>query len=837
MLEAELEDAKVVAAQKTIEASCILDKFEEVQDTVKEADIIINELVIANKALKHSAHDSKVKENEWISERDILMKEVQSLRLSNNLKDQNYMELEQQCDSDIVIMKKMLLELEDVISDIQSTSMGEWMSVASEFHSLKFHLHESTELIKKSLEEVWSEIIVKDCAVSVLHLCNMGILLETANGLNAENGLLHHGICESNSIISNLREHNLRSRKELEMCRLLKGKLLADIKRGFNRISSKVDEVGDVSLKLTVFEKKILDLQYQEEVMLQRSNDMGSELAMLMKQIDLSNNLALESILDQEKLLKEKDELFRYQEENLMVDLTAKDFELLILSNELKQTCLLKADLESRCISTLEVLEKVKEDIVFKSIDAASTELILLDEESRQEILVEGLKMKESALETYSSNISELQNDICLLEAETRRLQIELETKDKELERIRCLEKENETLQLHLNTCKAEYNVLLQELEDKRSELESSIRLRDNVSEFEKCTANLEEELSLAREEIKNLKLSQSVVKDDLCLIIPELENQLEHVKVLKEEIVVLKDELRLKDTNESEYLNSMNLKMMRNVDLAENIGQVSCNMQNLIEEKFIEVDDRFQKIVNEMKKADKFLEQFEFVGNLAMQLDSEILSIQVELSRKDDILNGLLFDLSLLQESASNSKDQKDEMEELLSSFRSLEKDFESKSLELDKAVAEGQILEAQLQEKIAKVSALELDLANDNETINTLSNKNAELLAGAQDALDTRNSVEKELLETRTKLENLETEVAEMELALAQMNKTTESLKRNLETVTCQRDELESKVLNFTKDLEMARALAEENEGIAIEAQEVILSLCLSLPPFSYG
>ncbi|KAL8554411.1 hypothetical protein ACS0TY_002561 [Phlomoides rotata] len=806
-LEAELEDAKVVAAQKTIEASCILEKFEEVQDTVKEADIIINELVIANEVLKYSAHGSKVKENEWISERDILMKEVQSLRDSNNLKDQNYMKLELQYDSDFVIMKKMLMELEDVISDIQATSMEEWMSVASDFRSLKSHLHESTELIRKSLEEVWSEIIVKDCAVSVLHLCHMGILLETANGLHAENGLLHHGICESNSIISNLREHNLRSRNELEMCSILKGKLLADIKKSFDRISSKVDEAGDVTLKLTVFEQKIQDLQYQEEVMLQRSNDIGSELANLMKEIDLSNEQALESILDQEKLLEEKNELFRYQEENLMIELTAKDFELLILSTELKQTCLLKADLENSFISTLEVLENVKKDIVFKSIDAASTELILLDEESRQEKLVEGLKMKESALETYSSKVSELQNGICLLETETRRLQIELETKDEELERVSSLEKANETLHLHLNNCKAEYNVLLQGLDDKRSE-------------FEKCTAKLEEDLSLAREEIKTLKLSQSVVKDDLCLIIPELENQLEQVKALKEETILLKNELRLKDTNESEYINSMSLKMMKN---AENVGKVSCNMQNLIEEKFIEVDDRFQKIVDEMKRIDKFLEQFEFVENLAVQLDSEVLSVQVECSRKDAILSGLSFDLRLLQESASNSKDQIDEMEELLSSFRSLENDFESKSLELDNAVAEGQILEAQLQEKIAKISALELDLANDNEMINSLSNKNAELLAGAKEAIDSRNSMEKELAETRTKMENLEMEAAEMELALAQMNKTTESLKSNLETVTCQRDELESKVLIFTKDLEMARALAVENEGIAIEAQEI--------------
>ncbi|KAI3446035.1 hypothetical protein Pfo_002700 [Paulownia fortunei] len=841
LLEAELDDAKVVAAQKTIEASCILEKFEEVQDTVKEADIIINELMIANEALKLNAHELKVKENDLTNERNVLVKEVQSLKLSNNLKDQNYGKLEKQYDTDFVIMKRMLLELEDVISEFQTTSMEEWMSVASDFLSLKSQLHESTELIRTLLEEVWSEIIVKDCAVSVLHLCHMGILLETANGLNAENGLLHHGLCESNSIISELREHNFRSRKELELCRVLKGKLLADIKKGFDRISSKVDEAGEVTLKLTSFEKKIQDLQFQEEVMLQRSNDMGSELAMLMKELDLSNKQTLQSILGQERLLKEKDELFQYQEENFMIELHAKDFELLILSIELKQMSLLKADVENTCISTHEVLENFKKDIVFKSLDAAFSQLILLDKESRYEKLLEDFKMKESALETSSSQISELyqqiqtlQNDICLLETESRRQRIELETKDEEFRRINCLEKENENLQLHLNNSKAEYHVLLQELEDKKADFESSLRgnhdldvenhrLRDNVAVLENCIAKLEEDLSMANVEIKNHELSHSVLKDDLCLRIQDLQRQLGNVNALKEENILLRNELRVIEVNESEYLHALNLKILKNVDLAKNVDKASCKILNLIKEKFIEVDDTFQSIVNEMDRTYKFLEQFEYVENLAMQLDSETLSLQMELSRKDDILKGLLFDLSLLQESASNSKDQKDEMEELLASLRASEKDFELKSLELDKAVAEGQILEAELQEKRAKISALEFDLTKDYEIINSLSNKNAELLAGAKDALDARNSMEKELIETRIKIENLEMEVAEMEMALAQMSKTIESLKSNLDIVTCQRDELEGKVHILTRELEMARALAEENEAVAIEAQEI--------------
>ncbi|KAG6408884.1 hypothetical protein SASPL_131910 [Salvia splendens] len=830
LLEDELDDAKLVAAQKTIEASCILKKFEEVQDTVKEADIMINELVIANEALKLSAHDTKGKENKFSDEMTKLKKEIQSLKLSNNLIDQNYVELEKKYDADFFIMKRMISELEDVILEVQSTSMEEWMSVASDFLSVKCQIHESTESIRKILEEVWSEIISKDCAVSVLHLCHMGILLETANGLNAENGLLHHGLCESNSSISELREHNFRSRRELEMCRVLKGKLLSDIKTGFDRISSKVDETGEVTLKLTSFKKKIQDLQYQEEVMLQRSNDIGSELTVLMKELDLSNKQALASIMDQDKLLKEKDELLQYQEENFMLKLLAKDFELLILSDESKQMCLLKEDANDALVSTLEVLENFKKEIVFVSLDASSSELILHDEESRNEKLAENVRIKEIVMEISCSRISELQqqirnlqNDICLQDMESQRLQIELARRDEEHGRMSCLEKENESLLLHLSNCKADYEVLHQELEDRKVEFEASARnthsievgnqrLQDNVSVLENTIAKLEEDLISARVQIRNLELSQDSVQDDLCFRIQDLERQLGEVNSLKEEHTHLRRELSLKEIKESECLHAMNLRSLQNIDLAENVEKVSCNILYVIKKKLVEIEGMLQKIDHEMERGSIFIDQFQYVENLSKQLDSEILSLHTDLSRKDDILKGLLFDMTLLQESASNSKDEKDDKDGLLASLKALEKDLELRSLELEEVTAE-----------LAKISARELELRKENQRINSLSQENAELLAVSQDAIDARNSMENELVEARIKIENLELEVAEMDMALVNLNKNAESLKINLDTVTSQRDELDSKVYTLTTELEMAQSLAEENEAIATEAREI--------------
>ncbi|KZV17756.1 phragmoplast orienting kinesin 2 [Dorcoceras hygrometricum] len=921
LLENELDDAKLVAAQKTIEASCVLEKFEEVQDTMKEADIMINELMIANEALKLDAQELKVMENCSANERDLLINEVQSLKKSSNLKDQHYEKLERMYEMDIVFMKQMFSELEDVILQVQISSMEEWKPVAFDFLTVKSQVFESTKLIKSLLEEVWSNIFVKDCAVSVLHLCHMGILLETANGLNVQNGFLHHGLCESNSIVSELREQNSRSRKDLEMCRLLKGKLLADVKKGFDRISHKVEESGDLTQKLSSFEKKIHDLLFQEELMLKRSNDMGSELAILTRELDLSNRQTFLSMLDQEKLLKHKDELLECQEETFMLELFAKEFESLISFSELKQMIILKLEKENTNRSILEILENFKRDVIFCSMDAALGELLLLgiktehallqtevaeasvkqnvlllaldekistieqmdalnkvlhqdvqslkevtnsiedlksshDEaiesnrilsgkihelESEIENLLDDIKMKETALETSSIHASELYReyqklkaDSCLLKTESNRLQLELETKDEKLSKLSFLEKENETLQSLLKEQEANNCALLQVLEDKRAEFESSLkssidldiencRLRDCNLLLKNSMFKLKEDLVLASEETKQRLISHHVIKDYLCSCIHDLKMKLDDINALKEENIFLRNELSFHDITEKAYLNSLSTKSLQIDEMTKYEDEMICKILNVFTQKYVEVDDMFNNIVKEVEKANTFMEQLELLKKLTTKLDSEFCSVQMEIARKDDILKGLLFDLSLLQESASNGKDHQSENEELKASLSELGNDFELKSRELEEAVVEVQMLKVRVQELTDTISALKQDSAKEHEIVMSLSCQNAELLDGIRDALEAKDLLEKDLTEARIKSESLETEIAEIEIALTQMSKATELLKRNLDTATSQRDDLDRKVLTLTKELERERAFAEESGAIASEAQEL--------------
>ena len=107
-----------------------------------------------------------------------------------------------------------------------------------------------------------------------------------------------------------------------------------------------------------------------------------------------------------------------------------------------------------------------------------------------------------------------------------------------------------------------------------------------------------------------------------------------------------------------------------------------------------------------ELKKVNYMLENSSCRLKNELNLkDSELTRMQnlleVELSRKDDVIKGLLYDLSLLQESASNNKDQKDEVEKIVATMEALQVELAVKSSELADVVANCQLLEAQLQDK----------------------------------------------------------------------------------------------------------------------------------------
>lgn len=845
MLKREVGDAEMAAVEKSAEASFVLSKFTEAQETLKEADVLISGLTIANETLKLEVEKLKKSETSLLKERVALVEEIQNLQSTNCQRDELLKSLEEQVHLHLVETRNMFAEVEGVALELSRTSEEKFLMLSEEFCAFKSNFFDSMRLVKSWLEEIWSEIIVRDCALSSLHLCHMGILLETVTGLNTENGLLQHGLCKTNSLLSDLREQNSRSRRELEACRILEGKLLTDIKNGFDRIAWKEKETVDLSCRINGFEGKILDLQLLEEMMLQRSDSIGLQLAILTKELDLSN-------LSATKLLKEEEKLLISEFENFELRLCTKELESVVLAREMEEIASQKAELIVK-------FENLSREIIFLKIDAELEELLLMEhesllstqkremEENEREKLDLSMNLNQSNLKILEMEgiIKNLQQDVqllrevdslnCalkvelrestdtrqrllsriqLLEDEREKLQFELCKRDEELNKFFSLMEEHDLLKREMAEMKSKNTVVLQDLAEKRSECESSLtsleglnretlKLKDTIVFLETSIADLKSDLEVKNAVIKELSDSQSLLTEELC----EKTRDLQAYEKFKHEVI---------------FHSSSNTKYCS--QLVMNIDALHCSSFDLLERKsFALADKMFQQICEDREVTNKFMGELMCLDNHFEGLVSENSVLSAELSRKDSILDGLLFDLRLLQESASNSQDQKDEIEKMAATLEALEDELAMKSDDLNEAVARAEMLKAQLQEKSDMVAVLEMDLVKESESVRFLSEENVGLKASTKEALAVKISFEEELTEQRKLNESLELELSETADAVDQLNASVKNLKCNLNELASERDHLQAEVVDLKENLQKAQIAAEEYEAVAIEAQEV--------------
>ncbi|XP_027191010.1 kinesin-like protein KIN-12D isoform X2 [Cicer arietinum] len=863
LLELEVGEAKIVQIQKAEEAYCILAKFEEAQDTMKEADVMINELVIANESMKIDIEKMKEREVTLLRENDILVTKVESLQtvvdskhqeiddlvnkveslqtvvdskhqeiddLVNKVEslqtvvDLKHLEINDLVESNLIETRDLVMKLDDVINEVQLMMKENFMSLACDIECFKSQFLCSTKLIQPWIEKIWSEIVFKDCAMSVLHLCHMGILLETVTGMHAENGLLSHGLCESNSVIIDLKEHNFRTRQELEMCRILKGKLLADIQHSFDRVTRKEVEAGEITIKLNTFAKNILDLQLQEEMMLHKSNEMGAQLAILMRELDLSNSDVVTSLLDQEKLLKQRVEATESQAEFFMADWYAKDFELLIHASEFRNIAGNISDMEERFVKYSTLVEQLKKETIFFQVETELAEQILMDKEvevsllkrevqqekvEKQNLLME---LKQNILRVtemsevnmvLAQNIEFLKDATCALKDEL----VEVKESDRRL----------------LNK--------IRDLETDYDELIGDVIAKDVASEFSY------QQLYFLEDQIRQLKNTNYMLENSCCGLKDELhlrDSEMGEVNmVLEQNIVLLKDVTCSNNALKGELVEvkeSEKKLLDKNRDLEADYDKVIGD----VIAKDVASEFSFQQIsfledqIRELKNTNYMLESSCCGLEDELHLrDSKIIRIQsarqLELSRKEDVIKGLLYDLGLLQESASNNKDQKDEMVEMVATMEALESELTVKSCELAAVVENCQLLETQLQDKSNRVTALELDHSKEREVVKLQASENHKLRNHIEDALAARKVAEEELKERVKLTESLEDEILEMSNVVGKMNDSIKNLCIDRDELTTQRDQLQSQLIFLNERYEKAAAQAEANEAIIQEAQKM--------------
>ncbi|XP_019702656.1 kinesin-like protein KIN-12F isoform X1 [Elaeis guineensis] len=847
VLELEINDAKAVAAQKTIEASVLLAKIEEAQETMRDADFMINALMQANEIAKFDIERHQKIETTLNCERNSLLNEVQSLQSSIHMKEQEYKLMEKNFQSNLIEANSLVLELMDSFKHLQTVFTEKFKFLVCDLEWLKAQVQHFAQSARSWLEEIWSEIIGKDCAVSVLHLCHMGILLERLTGLNAENGFLHRGLSESNSVIADLREHNIKAKKELEMCSILKGKLLVDINNSFNRISKKEDETSEFRARLGSFEKKILHLQLLEESMLARSNSMGTELSILVKELEANNRNALTAKSVQDKTLREKEELYKQLENASRLLDGIQSINGMFRDSLLEDLSLLVADSHPECQLKLEALKSgnmgsIEEFELYRILISCRTESVVINLFAKDiEVLVVQSEMEQNMKEIdhMASQITDLerQRDSFIRIIDKIKMEMILNNidKDQKSSEMHSLLLENEKLRNDLLKMKEEHFRVTEHLQEMETGFAPSLshinainqenhRLEDRIFSLETYITNLQTDLDRKNAELDEVLHSQSIISKELDLKTEMSKIQIEQAKFLKSENDSLQNEVRAFMTKKDEITVMLRFRLKSAFDLAQSIDIIVDRMFHLIDDQIVLMMDRMDQENFEQKEAaSKFVNELEFFELSIEKLMSEISSLKSELMRKDEVLKGLLFDLSLLQESASIAKDQKDELEEMATALESVEEELASKSCELDEASAHGRMLEAELLEKNEKISALELEIAEKLGKLKLVYTENLELKAELENIIGIKNSTEEELREKIKAAERLEEEILEMSSLLGQRDHLLEDLQSDMTKLADERDHLDSEVLDLKEKLEMAKALVEENEAIATEAHQL--------------
>ncbi|MED6175505.1 hypothetical protein PIB30_078976 [Stylosanthes scabra] len=201
----------------------------------------------------------------------------------------------------------------------------------------------------------------------------------------------------------------------------------------------------------------------------------------------------------------------------------------------------------------------------------------------------------------------------------------------------------------------------------------------------------------------------------------------------------------------------------------------------------------------------------------------NENMALRKELQRKQELLEGLLFDFRLLQESASNSKDIKDQTEKLIFSLSQVRYELGLKTSQLEDILVQNRKLEGSLvdTEKALTMSNYELSLAK--ESIDELSNQNVELRELLGELYAKKSEAEEQVDEHKEVIKGLEKEIANLTTSLENQSLSLfASIENELRKVIMERDQLHEEVCILNDKLEMASSLVDEKEAIAMEARQ---------------
>lgn len=199
----------------------------------------------------------------------------------------------------------------------------------------------------------------------------------------------------------------------------------------------------------------------------------------------------------------------------------------------------------------------------------------------------------------------------------------------------------------------------------------------------------------------------------------------------------------------------------------------------------------------------------------------TDYASLRREFDRKSNVAEGLSFDLKLLQEFTSNAKDKTDEIS---TAFSNVQRELDMKSYTMETMLKKQKVLEEELAENGAGLIILRSELEQSQSLSSALLKENKDLRVMLEDET-VKNTETEVLLEEKVKvIEGLESQILLLNRSeVGQLMSDIEELNNSIKIMSGDRENLQAEIFKLRDKLEMAMALAEENEAAAIEARQV--------------
>ncbi|XP_072976598.1 kinesin-like protein KIN-12E isoform X5 [Typha angustifolia] len=209
--------------------------------------------------------------------------------------------------------------------------------------------------------------------------------------------------------------------------------------------------------------------------------------------------------------------------------------------------------------------------------------------------------------------------------------------------------------------------------------------------------------------------------------------------------------------------------------------------------------------------------------GRNQAEIGTDYLSLRREFARKNEIVEGLCFDLRLLQESNSYAQDMKDKNEEITAALIQVQRELTMKNSVIDNILEKQKMLEAQLADNEAALSTSNYELRQAQNLCSMLLKENRELHVLLEDGYSKTAQIE-ELLEEKNKVINgLEKQILFIRnSAQDSIRSSVEEVMSELRRISKERDHLQEEKLDMNDKLELAMSLADEKEAIAVEARQ---------------